>query len=88
MRVDMRVDMRIVATGEHVGRSNPDVPVDRAAGEVVLLFPGATVRAYPRSVWTMELTTEVPAGTEGAPARAVGRYVMAHTPWEELPEKP
>lgn len=47
------------------------VVVDRELGEVVLVFPGEVVRAYPRSRWTMHLHGE---------REDLGPFVMDHTP--------
>lgn len=47
------------------------VVVDRELGEVVLVFPGEVVRAYPRSRWTMRVHGE---------REELGPFVMDHTP--------
>jgi hypothetical protein len=53
-----------------------DVPADVTAGGVVLLFPGDTVRAYPRSRWTMYVS-----GVDAGPGSRLGPYTLDHTPW-------
>ncbi|MGE0042920.1 MAG: anti-sigma factor [Vicinamibacterales bacterium] len=56
-----------------------DVPVDGLSREVVLLFPGDVVRAYPRSRWTMAAE-----GRRGDEDVRLGPYTLEHTPWERL----
>ena len=57
-----------------------DVVVDREHGEVFLLFPGDTVRGYPRSQWTIRIHGER-LSAEGEVAQAeIGPFVMDHTP--------
>lgn len=51
------------------------VPVAVGDGQVVLLFTGDAVRAFPRSRWTMHLRD----GDE-----RFGPFVMDHTPWDQL----
>ncbi len=48
-----------------------DVPVDRDAGEIVLVFPGDRIRALPKSEFTYRVDVE---------GRAHGEYGMDHTP--------
>jgi hypothetical protein len=52
-----------------------EVVADREAGEVILVFPGDRVRAYPRSRWTLRLRGE----TAGGPVE-IGLFYMDHTP--------
>lgn len=52
-----------------------EVVVDRDRGEVILVFPGDQVRAYPRSRWTLHLRGEGAAG-----GVEIGPFVMDHTP--------
>jgi hypothetical protein len=52
-----------------------EVVVDRDLDEVVLVFPGALVRSYPRSRWTLRLRGE----GAGGPSE-IGPFVMDHTP--------
>lgn len=52
-----------------------EVVVDRTRDEVILVFPGAVIRGYPRSRWTMRLCGEGPEGTA-----EIGPFVMDHTP--------
>lgn len=52
-----------------------DVVVDRDLEEVVLVFPGEVVRAYPRSRWTLHLHGETATGTA-----EIGPFIMDHTP--------
>ena len=65
--------LRLAATFEDLERGESaelpsrEVLADRDLGEVMLVFPGEAVRAYPRSRWTMRLA-------DG------GTYVMDHTP--------
>lgn len=74
-------DLRVTATFEDLAHGvTTELPpreavADRAAGEVMLLLPGAVVRAYPRSRWTLRLRGEGPQG----PAER-GPFVMDHTP--------
>jgi hypothetical protein len=70
--------LRLEATFEDLERRESaelpprDVAADRQLGEVMLVFPGETVRAYPRSRWTLHLRS--------AEAGELGSYVMDHTP--------
>jgi hypothetical protein len=66
------VDLERDRTAELPAR---EVVVDRARGEVILVFPGEVIRGYPRSRWTMRLCGEGPEG----PAE-IGPFVMDHTP--------
>jgi hypothetical protein len=78
--VDLEVAFHDLDTGERHSRRVEDVPVDAGAHEVVLLFPGDVVRAYPRSRWTIEARARRrDAGV------SLGPYVLDHTPWERLP---
>lgn len=52
-----------------------EVVADRDAGEVIMVFPGDQVRAYPRSRWTLRLRGEGAGG-----AVEIGTFVMDHTP--------
>lgn len=70
--VTLAVDFHDLSTDQHLRREISAVPFDHQAGEVILLFPGEVVRAYPRSVWTLEVA--------GVP----GTYTMDHTPWQQL----
>lgn len=54
-----------------------EVVVDRDRGEVMLVFPGAAVRSYPRSRWTMRLSGGTAAG-EGP--GEIGPFVLDHSP--------
>lgn len=56
-----------------------EVVADRGANEVMLVFPGERVRAYPRSRWTLRLRGEPPAEPGGHGAD-LGSYVMDHSP--------
>lgn len=51
------------------------VRADLRRQEVVLLFPGETVRGYPRSRWTMRIRGRAPAGPV-----ELGTFVLDHTP--------
>jgi hypothetical protein len=70
---DRPAALRLNATFEDLERGGSaelparEVLADRGLGEVMLVFPGEAVRAYPRSRWTMRLA-------DGA------TYVMDHTP--------
>jgi hypothetical protein len=75
--VDIDVAFDDLDSGHAAARRFDDVPVDGAAREVVLLTPGAMVRAYPRSRWTMTAHAE---GTAD-----LGHYTLDHTPWDRLP---
>jgi hypothetical protein len=68
-----------LASGQRSSHRLDDVPVDAIARQVVLLFPGRTIRAYPRSRWTMHLD----AVKDGTDVR-LGPYMLDHTPWEQL----
>lgn len=76
-------DLRLDGTFEDLerGESEPlptrDAVVDRDLGEVVLVFPGEVVRAYPRSRWTLRLQGETATGRA-----EMGPFVMDHTPWD------
>lgn len=52
-----------------------EVVADRELGEILMVFPGELVRAYPRSRWTMHLHGEGEEGPED-----LGPFVMDHTP--------
>ncbi len=70
-------DLTVDATFDDLerGTSTPfpprEVLADRGLGEVVLVFPGEQVRAYPRCRWTLRLHGE---------SADAGPYVMDHTP--------
>jgi len=51
------------------------VVADRQLDEIVMVFPGEVVRAYPRSLWTMTVRSEDAGGR-----RELGPFVMDHTP--------
>lgn len=51
------------------------VVADLDRGEVVLVFPGAVVRGYPRSRWSLRVLAASPAGPS-----ELGRFEMDHTP--------
>jgi hypothetical protein len=52
-----------------------EVLLDADRNEVVLIFPGAEVRSFPRSMWTITLDARV-----GDRPATFGPYVMDHTP--------
>jgi predicted anti-sigma-YlaC factor YlaD len=56
-----------------------DVVLDRERAQVIILYPGESIRALPRSRWTLEALVRGPAGE-----RRLGPYTMDHTPWEQL----
>lgn len=56
-----------------------EVVVDRDLQEVVLVFPGQEVRAYPRSRWTLRILAQSPGGP-----KELGPFVMDHTPASDL----
>lgn len=74
---DLRLDAEVVDLERDSAIDVPEreVVADRARDEVILVFPGQMIRAYPRSRWTMRLRGEGPGG----PAE-VGTFVMDHTP--------
>lgn len=74
--VDLVSEATVLDSGEHFARMNEGTPVDRETGEVAYLFPGAEIRAIPRTRW------EITARREG---ELVGAYTLHHTPWNELP---
>lgn len=78
--VDLDVAFEDLDTGARHARRVEDVPVDAVAHEVVLLFPGETVRGYPRSRWTLEARGR----RQGTEVR-FGPWVLDHTPWDRLP---
>lgn len=49
--------------------------IDRAAGELMLVFPGTVVRSYPRSLWTMQVH-----GRMEDRVQRFGPFIMDHTP--------
>ena len=59
-----------------------EVVVDRDRDEVMLVFPGAAVRAYPRSRWTMHLRGAEAGTGDGRPGSGaeLGTFIMDHTP--------
>lgn len=74
---DLRLDGTFLdlERGETTLLPSREVVADRQLEEVVLVFPGEVVRAYPRSRWTLRLSTgAVPAPRELAP------FVMDHHP--------
>lgn len=68
-----RVEVRDLASGASQALPPRDVLPDLERGEVVLVFPGAEVRAYPRSVWTVVLTGDVAGRTE-----SYGPFILDH----------
>ncbi len=78
--VDLEAKVSIFGSGEGYVQLTEDVVVDRSRGEVTYLFPGALIRAYPRSRWDVTTRIHGEAGTR------LGTYALVHTPWEELPE--
>lgn len=73
------VEMDNLHDGSQSGQSTLDATIDRERGAIVLMVPGDVVRAYPKSRFTMHVTT-----TRANEARRFGAYVMNHTPWQEL----
>jgi len=71
----LRATMEDLEKGTSAQLPARDVIFDRDAAEVVLVFPGDVVRAYPRSRWTLHLLGETATG----PAE-LGPFVMDHTP--------
>lgn len=69
------VDFRDLSTGSSRTLPPRGVLPDVESGEVVLVFPGQEVRAYPRSVWTITVQGEV-----GGRAAGFGPFVLDHTP--------
>jgi hypothetical protein len=69
------IDFRDLSSGESLTLPPRQVLPDTERGEIVLVFPGGEVRAYPRSVWTITVNGEV-----GGAARSYGPFVMDHTP--------
>ncbi|MBX3462856.1 MAG: hypothetical protein KF830_06770 [Planctomycetes bacterium] len=64
----------------HQGSATPptrrcrDLPIDHAAGEAVLLYPGHTIRPLGTATFELELT-------DARSQRLLGRYTMHHRPW-------
>lgn len=73
------VEFQDLTTGARQARHLEDVAVDAVSREVVLLFAGDTVRAYPRSRWTVHAR-----GRAGVELTELGPYTLDHTPWEQL----
>lgn len=78
-RIDMDVETSLVASGEVRSERREQLVVDRQTGEVIVLYAGDTIRAAPRSRWTMHLRARGPKGE-----RRLGPYTLEHTPWSEL----
>lgn len=74
---DLEVDVRFenLESGDVAPSVTRPVFADRDLGEVILVFPGEVVRAYPRSVWTLTVHGDSPDGSV-----EVGPFVMDHTP--------
>jgi len=64
--LELRVTFEDLERGESTDLPPREVALDHDMGEVMLVFPGDTVRAYPRSRWTLHLGGHT--------------YVMDHTP--------
>jgi hypothetical protein len=71
------VEFEDLSTGSVATHRDIEVSVDREHRRLTLVSTGDTIRAYPRSRWTMRVR-----GAEGAGA-PVGPFVLDHTPWEE-----
>jgi anti-sigma factor RsiW len=69
------VEVRDVGRGASQSMPPREVLPDLDRGEVVLVFPGTEVRAYPRSVWTVVL-----AGDVGGRTATYGPFILDHTP--------
>jgi hypothetical protein len=74
---DLSLDVTFenLESGETSTPATRRIAADRDCGEVVLVFPGEVVRAYPRSRWTISVHGERPSGTA-----EFGPFVMDHTP--------
>jgi hypothetical protein len=80
--VDLVADVVDLESGGHDRQVTEDVSVDPATREVVYLYPGDTIRALPRSRWSVTARVR---GTKGE--RHLGPYTLNHTPWEQLPAR-
>lgn len=80
-RMALRLAVRFedLERGETAELPAREVVADRDANEVMLVFPGERVRAYPRSRWTLRLREEPPAES-GRFSTDLGSYVMDHSP--------
>jgi hypothetical protein len=78
-RVDVSLEATALAGGERQAQRLEDVPVDRSAGELVLLYPAAFIRGLPRS----RVRYEVRGVGAGAASHLLGTYHLDHSPWEE-----
>jgi Putative zinc-finger len=80
--VDLVAEVADLQTGGSDTRLTEDVPIDRGAGEIVYLYPGAAIRSLPRSLWSVTARVRGPKGE-----RELGPYTLDHTPWEQLTDR-
>lgn len=73
--LSLRVDYQDLDSGESHPLAAREVDVDLDLGEVVLVFPGTAVRAFPRSRWSLTIEAET-----GRQPVTYGPFVMDHTP--------
>jgi hypothetical protein len=73
--LSLRADFEDLDSGESYALPTQEVRADRELGEVLLVFPGAAVRAYPRSVWSLSLE-----GRWEGRETTFGPFVLDHTP--------
>lgn len=55
-----------------------DLAVDQDSNELVLVYPGAAIRALPQCTFRLELT-----GRGEGQQRRLGTYTLNHSPWPE-----
>jgi anti-sigma factor RsiW len=72
----LRVGVENLDSGESQTLPTRRVDADRSLGEVVLVFPGAVVRSYPRSLWSLVVEGELGSGDRGE----CGPFVLDHSP--------
>lgn len=71
----LEIVLHDLESGQTAPPMEREAVVDRELGELVLVFPGEVVRAFPRSRWDLTVHGDSPSGP-----RVLGPFVMDHTP--------
>ena len=79
--VDVHFRGVIAGTDQAIEMQMPDMPVDQATGDLVLIAPGQLNRSFPSLEIEVRLTARGPDGP-----RQEGPYYYHHRPWDLLDE--
>jgi len=79
--VDLHFRGAIVGSDQTLEMQMPDLPVDQATGDLVLIAPARLNRSFPALEIEVRLTVQGPNGP-----RPEGPYHYHHRPWELLDE--